>query len=159
MPCEIVLTQGKVALVDDADFEMLSQWKWCVSMGYALRGCRIGSKQFRFLMHRVITAAPKGVGVDHIDRNRLNNCRSNLRLVSQGVNVQNTTRVGKSMYRGVHFHANGYTAYINFENKRNHLGRFKKPEEAARAYDEAALRLYGPQAYLNFRLNGACNAE
>jgi hypothetical protein len=82
----ILLSQNKKALVDDADFDWLSQWKWSYSGRYAHRM----EKDKKIYMHRLIMGFPKwGFVVDHIDRNELNNCRTNLRVVTQSINTIN----------------------------------------------------------------------
>lgn len=91
---EIKLTQGKVALVSDEDFERVNQFKWCASNNpmyrkgdakaekwYALRGTVVNGKQKTLYMHRFIMDAPKGKVVDHLDGNGLNNTRENLAVV------------------------------------------------------------------------------
>lgn len=87
----IQLTQGKFALVDDADFEWLNQWLWHVAdkdkdnSCYAIR--HLGRTKIG--MHRVIMQAPKNRQVDHRDGNGLNNCRNNLRMCTHSENLQN----------------------------------------------------------------------
>jgi len=147
---EMLLTKGKVALVDDADFEWLSQWKWCYSMGYAVRRARIieGGKAGRIIrMHRVILDAPPELEVDHRNHNRLDNQRSNLRLATRAQNCHNmrmlkTNTVG---LKGVTFCkcTNRFQAQINFKGRNKKLGRFDTPEEAHQAYVEAAKFYYG----------------
>src|ERR1043165_2122866 len=88
MTREIPLTQGYVALVDDCDYEWLSQWKWCAHVAkggrtaYAFRAKGIA-------MHRVIMNAPEGMDVDHRDHNGLNNTRANLRICTHAENQRN----------------------------------------------------------------------
>lgn len=76
----IILTQGKVAKVDDKDYAYLSRWEWCFSNGgYAKRGLSTGQE---ILMHQEIIdgqTTPEGICVDHIDEDKLNNTRHNLR--------------------------------------------------------------------------------
>ncbi len=83
---EIRLTQGKVALIDDADFEWLSQWKWRCSRHfrtwYAMRTVHSLGKTMTVSMHRLITGAKPGEQVDHVDGNGINNQRNNLRFVT-----------------------------------------------------------------------------
>ncbi len=85
---EIPLTQGKVALVDDEDYEYLTQWKWCYNR-YAVRCIGPKNHRQRIAMHQVILNPPEGLETDHIDRNKLNNQRSNLRAVTRSENMQN----------------------------------------------------------------------
>jgi hypothetical protein len=86
---EIFLTQDKIALVDDEDFEYLNQWKWCANKGsntfYAMRSGGI-------MMHRVLLNLSFGDKrvVDHIDRNGLNNQRKNIRVVTCSENYRNS---------------------------------------------------------------------
>lgn len=154
---EIKLTQGKVALIDDDDYERISQFKWCASRDsktfYACRAIKRGDKWTTVPMHRIILDAPIGMEVDHIDHNGLNNQKSNLRIVTRGQNQFNKTPCGKSKYLGVSLYTvKGRTyikAYITHNRKRMELGHFYTEEAAAAAYNEAAIRLFGEFAHLN----------
>ena len=91
---QIFLTKGFIALVDDDDYNHLSQWKWHVSNGYAVRTRHFKDlngkwcKQTIF-MHRVIMNTPKGMYTDHVDQNKLNNCKPNLRFCTISENNRN----------------------------------------------------------------------
>lgn len=158
MTKQVPLTQGKFALVDDEDFEWLSQHKWHLSQhGYAARGKHEGypKKTVGILfMHRVILNAPSGTEVDHINGNRLDNRRSNLRLCTRRQNLQNSRKRdnSSSLYKGVYFDKsrNKWQAYIDGPHGRIHLGRFSQETDAARAYDEKAKEVFGEFARLNF---------
>jgi len=89
MSQRIPLTRGAFALVDDADCAWLIQWRWRLnSHGYAIRSIYIEGRSFYFNMHREILNAERGQFVDHIDHNRLNNTRDNLRFVTRQQNMQ-----------------------------------------------------------------------
>lgn len=152
---EIKLTKGFVALVDDADYEWLNQWKWCAAatkrLWYAIRLDSVTQKKVK--MHRVIMQAPAGLHVDHRDANGLNNQRHNLRLATALQNLANRrTFEHSSIYKGVHWDAerNKWFAQINFNYKKFALGRFDSEVEAALAYDAKARELSGDFARLNF---------
>lgn len=162
MTKEIPLTRGMVAVVDDADYEMLAQHKWHVmSIGYPARTVK-GPKGWRVVpMHQFIVGElPKGQCADHIDRNRLNNTRANLRVVTAHWNSCNKPKyTGKSKYRGVsptkRNNLNPWVASIGMHGVgkkkcRVHLGYFRTEEDAARAWDAAALEWFGPLVELNF---------
>ena len=85
----IQLSSGLVAVVDDADHEWLSQWKWWTTKGYAVRQVRRGGTLQTILMHRLIAEAKPGEEVDHISGDKLDNRRANLRLGTHGLNMQN----------------------------------------------------------------------
>lgn len=138
---KIKLTNGQYALVDDQDYEWLSQWSWHPSCGYAGRNNGYGIK--KTLMHRLILNAPDGVEVDHINRDRLDNQRANLRLASRSINQQNKgmQKNNTSGYKGVSWHKNcsRWVAYIQRDGKIQRLGTFKTIEEAARKRQEAEI--------------------
>ena len=152
---EIKLTQGKVALVDDEDFEALSQYKWDAAKNYktfyAQRNLpRIDGKQVKVSMHCTILG---NKWVDHIDHNGLNNQKSNLRFCTNQQNQMNR-RVQEnklSIYRGVSFHKKNrkWTAGIKINNKSINIGYYDSEIEAARAYNQKAIELFCEFANLN----------
>ncbi len=153
MTQRIPLTKGQVALVDDADYRWLAQWDWRFSSaGYALRTIYPHNKRRDIQMHRVIMDAQRGQLVDHINGNRLDNRRCNLRLVSRSQNQWNRrkNRKGSSPYKGVSYHRKGWHARIRWHRRRLHLGYYDTPEMAARVYDATARHLFGEYALLNF---------
>lgn len=156
---EIPLTQGKVAIVDAADYEWLIQWKWHIEnqghICYAVRCLWLGNnKSTTIKMHREILGAKPGSTVDHRDGDGLNNTRENLRICTQAENVRNKRMRSDntSGYKGVWWRKNRsrWTATIDVDGVRTWLGSFLTAEDAARAYDAAAKELHGEFAKLNF---------
>jgi len=155
----IPLTQGKVTLVDDADYERLNRWKWCaIKYGNTWAAVRNSprnkkGKQETIYMHRVIMGLQKGDKrqIDHINHNDLDNRRVNLRICTSQQNQWNYTKaVNKSSkYKGVCRQNNGWVAYIAKNKQKRHLGYFKTEALAARAYNHAAIKLFGAFAKLN----------
>ncbi len=157
---EIPLTQGKVAIVDDEDYDFLMQWKWSLtSTGYARRNKWSKTKQECILMHREIANTPKGMATDHINGNILDNRKVNLRICTDSQNHMNQKKVllrknGKnksSIYKGVGWHKWTCTwrAYITIKRKQIGLGHFECQVLAAKAYNEAAIKYHGEFAKLN----------
>lgn len=144
---EIALTKGKVAIVDDDDFESLSRHRWHYSNGYAGRNT-VTARGWRIQkMHRVILPVSDGMKVDHINGNKLDNRRSNLRVCTPGQNRANTGAMAKSKqkYKGVTFDKKfkkKYGARIVHEGKIHLLGRYDTPEDAARAYNAARVNAW-----------------
>ena len=169
---KIKLTQGKEAIVDDEDYDRLNEHKWCANREYymnkdkfyvvrrAPRDSNEFGKQIR--MHRVITNAPKGMQVDHINGNPLDNRKDNLRVCTQQENCMNRRHRtdNKSGYKGVCYVkkpkdminelSKPWHAQLKFNQKHIRLGMYKTKEEAARAYDKKAIELFGEFAHLNF---------
>jgi hypothetical protein len=149
---EIPLTKGRVALVDDADFEMLNKYKWFAESRnrtfYARRTVTIGIGKYKNVsMHRVIMQTPVGVETDHSDGDGLNNQRWNLRFCTRSKNNMNRSK-GKnntSGYKGVSWFglAQKWRSTINVEGRQIHLGLFLKKEEAYKSYCEASKKYHG----------------
>jgi hypothetical protein len=155
---EIPLTQGMVAIVDDADYEALSMFKWYANRSpytsYAMRKCKKpGGGRGVIKMHRAILSPPDGVKVDHRDGDGLNNMRSNLRCCSTAENGWNQRKkIGSSRFKGVSWKrgCNKWCAQIRDGVKRIHLGLFNNEKSAAIVYDEAAKRYHSDFARTNF---------
>ncbi len=159
---EVPLTQNKVAIVDVCDFRKVSAYSWHFEPGgetnrnncYAKTGIPhpdIPHRQKSIRMQHLILPPKKGFFIDHEDRNGLNNRRNNLRYCTLGQNIANGRNQRKGQYRGVHKQCKKWYAQISNSNNGNiYLGTFDLPEEAARAYDEAALEKWGEFASLNF---------
>lgn len=162
--CMMPLKKGKFfAQIDIEDYNWLNSYKWyCSPNGYAI--CRITSDGWakNIPMHRMIMQDPKGIMVDHIDGNGLNNRRENLRLATavengrnKRISVNHSKR--KSNYKGVHYFKrdNKWKAAIWTGGQRRiggkciHLGFFWTEKEAAIAYNEAATKYHGEFANLN----------
>lgn len=156
MTKQIELTQGKFALVDDEDYDWLVQWNWYYDSGYAMRsakGCH-GTRRPKIRMHREIISVSRELSVDHINGNKLDNRRCNLRACTQSENKRNRgkSKNNTSGYKGVHFYSpkKPWTVSIRVNNKQIFLGNFADPVDAAKAYDRAAIKYHGEFAKLNF---------
>lgn len=126
----IKLTQGKETLVDDEDYGFLSQWKWGIdTRGYARRNIGNKTEQKTILMHTVIMQTPEGFMVDHINRNKLDNQKKNLRICISSQNLRNQKkRIDNTLgIKGVHWRKdhNRWQARIMLNQKTIHLGYFK----------------------------------
>lgn len=154
---QISLSKGLFAKVDDIDFDYLSQWKWCAnSNGYAVRNQTFPRKTI--LMHRIVTNAQGDFEVDHINGDRLDNTKSNLRICTHKQNTQNrpANHNNPNGYKGVTYTTRGggkYDAQIKVNGKHIYLGRFSNPEDAARSYDKAAIKHFGKFAQTNFEVS------
>lgn len=156
---EIPLTRGFVALVDDSDAErVLAAGSWCVHTpehkrtAYAVRAhTPISGRRTLIGLHNFVTGLPF---VDHVNRDGLDNRRANLRPATKSQNAMNA-RIrsdNTSGFKGVTLtrSTRRWRALIVVDGRREHLGYFDDAAEAARAYDRAALDLFGEFARLNF---------
>jgi hypothetical protein len=157
----IRLTKGRHAIVDAADYEWLSQWKWYFGAGYAMRGAytKLPSGKWSrttVYMQRVIMSTPHDMETDHRDGNKLNNSRSNLRICTHSQNQHNKPKINhrsSSRFKGVTWHKKErlWHAQLELNNRNVHIGRFLKEENAALAYNLAALSHFGE--FANFNIN------
>ena len=142
---EIPLTQGKIAVVDDEDYERLSQNKWHThGSGYWFG---VGRKNKSYgpdviLMHReVIGNPPPGMEIDHINGNPFDNRKENLRYVTHRQNMQNRHCKKSSIFPGVSAHKNKWVSFIRINGKSKYLGIFRDEIKAFCAYKRAVERL------------------
>jgi len=146
------------AVVSKVDYDILDHYKWHVKRdGYMYRNA--STKELRagfsrsIAMHRQIKDFPNGLTVDHINGNKLDNRRSNLRVATMAQNQGNSRKFKKasSVYKGVRFHSRDkvWQAHITKKGKQIHLGTFDTEEEAAMAYNEKAEEIFGDFALLN----------
>lgn len=145
----IPIRKNIYAKLDNEDFDKLKSINWRYAFGYA-------SSNSVGLMHRFIVNCPDTLDVDHINHDKLDNRKQNLRICTRQQNSFNTPpRVGKSsLYKGVYARGDKWRASITISSKKINLGTFASEIEAAKAYDEAAKIHYGEFAYLNFIDNG-----
>ena len=146
-----VLKCGDASVLIDADsVDRLSSYQWSIGThGYATHGA--GSDQV--LMHRLISGAYETDFVDHINRDKLDNRKCNLRICTMRQNSMNRTKQinNHSGYKGVCQTVTGkWQAQIQYKGKAIYLGLFDDPETAAKAYDTAARDIFGEYAFLNF---------
>jgi hypothetical protein len=139
---------GSVILVDGLDYDYLNQWKWCMNRnGYAFRNARVDGRYKKTYMHRLINKTPNGLDTDHINRNKLDNRRANLRSVSRANNNYNMlpSRANKSGVKGVCWdNTRGlWRSYIGGSRNRTDLGRYKSFEDAVIARKEAEVMVCG----------------
>lgn len=153
----IPLTQGKVAIIDEEDYLLISQYKWHASRGGWGGVCAISGKE-GIRMHRLIMNAPSSLMVDHVNGDALDNRRANLRLAN-AVQNQRNKRLGKnnkSGYKGVFWDAGRkrWRASITYHGANIRLGRFRSVVDAAMVYDIKARELYGAYGRYNFPKEG-----
>jgi hypothetical protein len=157
---EIQLTRGKVAVVDDEDYALVCGVPWVAAEKrgkfYAQRSVGPRGARKTVAMARLIMNAGPGLVVDHRDGNTLDNRRANLRLATNAQNVANQRRArpAASGFKGVrHRHhwklKKPWCAEIDANGKHIHLGYFATAEEAAAAYDRAAVEHFGEFASTN----------
>lgn len=144
---KIKLTRGKYALVDKDDFEKVNQCSWnCLKIGYAQKNS--GNKVY---MHRFIMNAPKGTYVDHINGNKLDNRKSNLRLCTQSQNMANSGKkiTNTSGFKGVSYDkkAKKWGVYLTFNYKHIFGGYYDDIQKAADKYVELSERYFSTFTY------------
>lgn len=149
---KIKLTQNKVALIDDEDFERLNQFKWFVKQDgkawYVCRHIYIAGKRTTLAMHREILSAKKDIKVDHINHDGLNNCKENLRLCTHQENLQNQEVAHKNNKLGIKGmywweSRKKFRATINVNKKDISLGYFHNIDNADIAYRKAEVKYFG----------------
>jgi glucosamine 6-phosphate synthetase-like amidotransferase/phosphosugar isomerase protein len=144
---KIPLTKNAFALIDDEDFDRISKFKWQLAVtGYAVRNEYQGTSQGKrktkqYFMHREIMETPKGMTTDHINHNKIDNQKLNLRICTKAQNNANRTGRGVSWDK----RTKKWRARVG----RKWIGRYKELDDALMAYNEAAIKKYGEFANIN----------
>lgn len=162
MASEINLTLGQIALVSDDDFEELSKYNWFANKQngtkyYATRKVRYEGKQQMIRMHRAVWELHhgtifRGLEIDHINHNTLDNTIDNLRICTHAQNHFNQIRNRNdysSKYKGVWLQNNRWLSRIKYNGEKIYLGSFDNEIDAAIAYNNKAKELFGEFANLN----------
>ena len=146
---------NKFAIVDDEDFEYLNQYKWYYHQGYAHRTLHLNNGKVKTIsIHRTIMNNPLNMVVDHINMDGLDNRKQNLRICTIKENSRNSKlqKNNTSGYIGVHKNISSkkpWAARLGYNGKKIHLGYYYSEKEAAKAYNQKAIELYGKYAKLN----------
>jgi hypothetical protein len=162
---QIPLTQGKFAIVDDEDYPYLSRFKWYYHRlpdgeEYAATGMYVGKRTFNIPMHYFLTERKNGLVILFKNKNSLDNRKENLLMVSASESRHQTRKYKmrddnhtgiRSKFKGLCWHPvlKKWQVSIIKGKKRTYVGVFASEIDAARAYNEKALELYGELAYQN----------
>jgi hypothetical protein len=141
---KIPLSKGGFTLIDDVDFDLVSKYRWYKNkVGYA-----VNDTHTRKSLHRLLMSFPKS-GVDHINKNKLDNRRSNLRVCNQSQNTANSAKrtTNTSGFKGISFEKRNPNMkwVVNLTKNYKHIygGAFRTKHEAAKRYSELAKELFG----------------
>jgi hypothetical protein len=151
---KVELTKGAEAIIDIDDLEKVIEGNWwhLSKAGYAAKHEMVDGKSTMIYMHRLVIGAKKGEVVDHVNGDKLDNRRNNLRIVTQHQNCYNSKPKGStSKYKGVYFcnKRKRYYARIKKHGKQRSLGGYSNEIDAAKAYNTAAVDVFGDYANLN----------
>lgn len=158
---EIKLPSGDIFLISNQDLHLLEIFPSQRNVKGYVRLCRYLKTEYGFAredyyLHVLIVGKVKGFQVDHINRNKLDNRRENLRLASRGENGQNKDKAKgtTSQYRGVCFRpklnkSKPWTGYCSKDGVRHHLGYFSTEKEAAEEYNKKSFELWGSFSFQN----------
>lgn len=140
-------------IVDDENYEYLNSFYWQADKNNCVCGAYNKNSKKRILIHRLILKAKDYQEIDHINGNRLDNQKCNLRFVTSSQNKINrgARKDCKSGFKGVSWHKqrNKWTARIMYKNKYHSLGLYEDIKKAADAYNNAAINYYGEYAWIN----------
>lgn len=143
----ISLTKGKQTIVSDDDYEYLIRWKWYFKDGYAATNMvSADRKRSTIRMHRLLLRTPPGFDTDHINGDKLDNRRENLRVATRGQNQWNRKKQnGTSKYKGIYWNRQNCKWHVQLQvnKKKIWLGYYDNEEDAYAAYQDAAAKYHG----------------
>jgi hypothetical protein len=138
--------KGEKFILDLEDFDKIKNFYWHIENGYARRRVRVeGGKRKRIQMQHFILGVDPKTMIDHIDRNRANNCKNNLRPCNKSTNGMNggVPKDSSTGIRGVRHYKDKYSVYITENGKRHYLGLYSTIEEAANVRKQAEEKYFG----------------
>lgn len=146
---------NKFTVINFEDYEKIKEWMWSFKRGYACGSRKKNGVRKIAYLHRIIMGANTGELVDHINNDKLDNRRCNLRICTPSENAQNCKTKNKYGFKGVVFcrDRNMFRAAININGRRIRSARCRTEEEAGRSYDDLVIKHYGDRALyqtLNF---------
>lgn len=152
-----LIIKNKICYVDDEDYELISKYNWYIKRSYNIFYAITNINKKKVRMHRLIYSnyytIDKNDIIDHIDKNGLNNQKNNLRKCNKSQNSINTVKrkTNTSGFKGVSFYKTfqKYRATIHKDGIKYSLGYFNSPIDAAKAYNEKCIELFGEFAELN----------
>ena len=144
---EVALAKDHIAFVDDEDHTRITAYRWIIKVTKLALGNEYvrafywcGNRAI-YMHHEVLHIIPwelNGMEIDHIDRNPLNNCKANLRIVTHRENSHNSGDAGRGKGVSYNFRAKLYMAYLDrLGQRRSYLGYFKTREAALAAVEKA----------------------
>ena len=147
--CCVVLSNGLDCFIDEADIEKISDYNWCTVSSSSGGPYAISSDKSKVRMHRLILDTPKGLCVDHKNKNTLDNTRSNIHNVTMRENALNRKpdSMSSSEYLGVSWctRSKKWLSAMVKNGKRKHIGYYKDEKEAGIARAKAFVDYYGPE--------------
>lgn len=152
---EILITSkkhgDKTLIIDDDDYQLVSNRHWTLNKSRNTFYLLSQRPKPVIALHRLLMGFPEGLQVDHVNGNGLDNRRSNLRLATNKQNCANQVSPRGRKYKGVYYESSSkkFKAHIRVNNVLKNLGRYRTEEQAALAYNKAAIKYFGEFAKLN----------
>lgn len=149
---QIPLSRGLFALVDDADFDNLSAFKWsALKAPRTFYAVRRSNGKYIYMHREILGITDSKIHTDHRDHDGRNNQRENIRGCTQHQNIMNIQpyKIATSKYKGVCLYKGKWLAQIKANGRNYSLGSYCSEIKAAMAYNAAAIKYHGEFAYLN----------
>ncbi|MDD5189420.1 MAG: AP2 domain-containing protein [Dehalococcoidales bacterium] len=149
----VIKIKNQSVFIDEEDLNKVEGYRWIIqyNQNTEIRYVRASVNKKAIYLHRLILNAKKGIQVDHINGNGLDNRKINLRVCTKAENLRNRkiSKINKSGYKGVYWYRKKWRAEIKYNGEKYYIGTFANLIEAAKAYDAKAIKLHGEFARIN----------